>query len=113
MVIRIKPDPRNIWKVNGVGGALKLSNDYADKKLRSEQFEFGIEKLNDTDQMVDAAYICSDNTSIYKEVAEDVVNSFMMGTNSLIFAYGQTGSGKTYSMMGQDGNPGIIPSAIN
>lgn len=29
-----------------------------------------------------------------------------------IFAYGQTSSGKTHTMMGYDGEPGVIPLAV-
>lgn len=45
VAVRIRPDDRNVWKVDylpGVGGSLKLSNEYSDHiKRRPEYFEFG------------------------------------------------------------------------
>lgn len=36
----------------------------------------------------------------------------MQGYNSTVFAYGQTGSGKTHTMMGYEGDKGMIPQGI-
>jgi len=49
---------------------------------------------------------------IYEEVGSPLVDAVMEGYNGTIFAYGQTSSGKTHTMMGVDGNPGMIPNAI-
>ena len=38
-----------------------------------------------------------------------VLEAAFTGYNASIFAYGQTGSGKTYSMMGWDGQTGLVP----
>ena len=38
-----------------------------------------------------------------------MLESVYTGYNSCIFAYGQTGSGKTYSMMGWNGQQGLVP----
>ncbi|XP_066931850.1 kinesin-like protein KIF16B [Clytia hemisphaerica] len=46
---------------------------------------------------------------VYSDLGNDVVNSAKEGYNACIFAYGQTGSGKTHTMMGQQGNEGLIP----
>jgi hypothetical protein len=35
------------------------------------------------------------------------------GYHCCLFAYGQTGSGKSYSMIGYEGNPGIVPMAMS
>eukprot|EP00667_Euglena_gracilis_P006406 EG_transcript_6461 len=35
------------------------------------------------------------------------------GYNVTLFAYGQTGSGKTYSIMGEEGFPGLIPRFVS
>ncbi|KAJ1635954.1 P-loop containing nucleoside triphosphate hydrolase protein, partial [Pavlovales sp. CCMP2436] len=32
----------------------------------------------------------------------------LQGFNASVFAYGQTGSGKTHTMMGTEGEPGVI-----
>ena len=53
---------------------------------------------------------------VYKECAEDVLQSFIEGYNGTILAYGQTGSGKTYTMFGgQDKfeHRGIVPRLLS
>jgi len=50
---------------------------------------------------------------VYDNVAKDIVLSTMQGINGTLFAYGQTSSGKTHTMMGEDGEPGIIPMAVD
>jgi kinesin family protein 11 len=37
----------------------------------------------------------ADNTTIFNEVAEDMLREVLSGYNCTIFAYGQTGTGKT------------------
>ncbi len=37
----------------------------------------------------------------------------MNGMNGTIFAYGQTSSGKTHTILGTEGEPGLIPMAID
>jgi kinesin family protein C1 len=46
------------------------------------------------------------------EAAEPLVQSAVDGFNVTLFAYGQTGSGKTYTMLGEEGNQGIIGRAV-
>jgi hypothetical protein len=46
---------------------------------------------------------------VFGVVGGGVINDAFEGFNASIFAYGQTGSGKTFTMMGDDGQPGIIP----
>lgn len=36
----------------------------------------------------------------------------MDGINGTVFAYGVTSSGKTHTMLGNPGNPGVVPRAI-
>lgn len=50
---------------------------------------------------------------VFASLGEDVVQSAFDGYNICIFAYGQTGSGKTHSMMGSEGDPGLIPRYCN
>lgn len=58
----------------------------------------------------DNAYLWdSTQRQVYIDLAEPIISKAMEGFNGTIFAYGQTGSGKTYSMMGYDGDLGIIP----
>ena len=52
-----------------------------------------------------------DGTSeqVYEDMGRPLVEGLFNGFNGTIFAYGQTGSGKTHSMMGNEGNPGVVP----
>ena len=58
-------------------------------------------------------------TQIYDECVQDLVNATFEGFNATILAYGQTGSGKTWTMGSAsdstitEGNFGIIPRVIN
>eukprot|EP00079_Xenopus_tropicalis_P024886 XP_012817955.1 PREDICTED: kinesin-like protein KIF14 [Xenopus tropicalis] len=47
--------------------------------------------------------------SVYEKLAVPLLEWSLLGYNTCLFAYGQTGSGKSYTMMGFDGEPGIIP----
>eukprot|EP00210_Caulerpa_lentillifera_P008327 g7943.t2 len=53
-----------------------------------------------------------DNQFVYNTVASDIVSTAMGGINGTIFAYGVTSSGKTHTMMGYDGELGIVPRTI-
>ena len=58
----------------------------------------------------------SNQTEVYQDIAQDIVDSVMEGYNGTIFAYGQTGCGKSFTMMGVPSDPklsGIIPRAFN
>ncbi|ODQ49644.1 kinesin-domain-containing protein [Saitoella complicata NRRL Y-17804] len=46
---------------------------------------------------------------IYDSLGRELLNHAFEGYNTCIFAYGQTGSGKSYSMMGYEGEEGIVP----
>ncbi|KAL5283822.1 KIF16B family protein [Megaselia abdita] len=46
---------------------------------------------------------------VYTDLGTDVVDCAFEGYNACVFAYGQTGSGKTFTMMGAEGNLGLIP----
>lgn len=50
-----------------------------------------------------------DQEVVFKALGEPVLDNAFNGYNACIFAYGQTGSGKTYTMMGTEGEPGVIP----
>ncbi len=49
---------------------------------------------------------------MYDRSARHVVDSCMNGYNGVIFAYGQTSSGKTHSIIGYEGDEGLIPMAM-
>ena len=46
------------------------------------------------------------------EGAEPLVQSCFDGFHVTMFAYGQTGSGKMHTMIGVDGDRGLIPRAV-
>jgi kinesin family protein 16B len=46
---------------------------------------------------------------VHSDLGQLVLEAAFTGYNASIFAYGQTGAGKTYSMMGWDGQPGLVP----
>lgn len=54
----------------------------------------------------------ANNEQVYASTSDRVVQSSMDGINGTIFAYGVTSSGKTHTMMGELGNPGVVPRAI-
>ena len=45
---------------------------------------------------------------MYSKAVQPLVQNVLEGYNSCVFAYGATGTGKTYTMVGNDGNPGIM-----
>ncbi|KAM4722870.1 kinesin-like protein KIF14 [Rhinophrynus dorsalis] len=51
----------------------------------------------------------ADQKLVYEKLAVPLLEWSLLGYNTCLFAYGQTGSGKSYTMMGFDGEPGIIP----
>ncbi|KAF7689340.1 kinesin-like protein KIF16B isoform X1 [Silurus meridionalis] len=65
----------------------------------------------------DFSYDSADRTStrfisqekVFKDLGSDVLKAAFEGYNACIFAYGQTGSGKSYTMMGNQGDVGLIP----
>ncbi|KAI5953010.1 hypothetical protein CANMA_005035 [Candida margitis] len=53
-----------------------------------------------------------DNYQFYRKSGPDLLTHLFEGFNVCLLAYGQTSSGKTYTMMGDDAQPGVIPSLI-
>ena len=45
--------------------------------------------------------------------AQPLVEAALSGSNACVLAYGQTGSGKTYTMIGERGNPGVVPRCMD
>ncbi|XP_065840301.1 uncharacterized protein [Oscarella lobularis] len=52
------------------------------------------------------------NVEVYEKSAQGIVLSVLKGFNGTVFAYGQTASGKTHTMMGEKGNEGVVPLAM-
>eukprot|EP00118_Oscarella_pearsei_P004579 m.19835 g.19835 ORF g.19835 m.19835 type:complete len:994 (+) comp27912_c0_seq2:104-3085(+) len=51
--------------------------------------------------------------TVFSDLGQDVLKNAFEGYNTCVFAYGQTGSGKTYTMMGNQGDLGLIPRICN
>ncbi|PFH33838.1 putative Chromosome-associated kinesin KLP1 [Besnoitia besnoiti] len=53
----------------------------------------------------------ADQSRVFRDIGQGVLDSAWEGYHACLFAYGQTGSGKSYSMVGYGDNKGIIPIA--
>lgn len=51
--------------------------------------------------------------SLFQRTVAPFVLSFLRGTPALIFAYGVTNAGKTYTVLGTNGEPGLVPRLID
>ncbi|XP_072032274.1 LOW QUALITY PROTEIN: kinesin-like protein KIF28P [Amphiura filiformis] len=51
----------------------------------------------------------ADQSTVFKDLGQGVLDNAWSGYNSTLFAYGQTGSGKSFSMVGYGVNRGIVP----
>nr|KAI8766354.1 kinesin-like protein KIF19 [Biomphalaria glabrata] len=60
-----------------------------------------------------AAYKVENNKDVYEETTKFLIPNVTSGYNATVFAYGPTGAGKTYTMLGKDGEPGIMVQALN
>ncbi|GFR46117.1 hypothetical protein Agub_g7606, partial [Astrephomene gubernaculifera] len=52
------------------------------------------------------------NSDVAGALALPLVGPALSGVNGTIFAYGVTSSGKTHTMMGTEGDPGIVPRVV-
>ena len=97
VAIRVRPSPNvaNVWSIDAEKNGIQMVGG-------GNPFYFNrvFEPETNTYQ-------------IYQEMASEIVESVMTGTNGTIFAYGSTGSGKTYTMMGEPEHPGITPLAVD
>ncbi|ORX62741.1 kinesin-domain-containing protein [Hesseltinella vesiculosa] len=50
----------------------------------------------------------TDQKQVFKETMAPLIQTFLNGSNALIFAYGVTNSGKTYTMLGRPDDPGLV-----
>lgn len=49
-----------------------------------------------------------DNSYLYDQIGDPLLEHALDGYNVCMFAYGQTGSGKTHSIMGREDDPGLM-----
>ncbi|XP_077095109.1 kinesin-like protein KIF28 isoform X3 [Siphateles boraxobius] len=52
----------------------------------------------------------ADQTSVFLDLGQGILDNALQGYNATLLAYGQTGSGKSYSMVGYGPNKGLIPT---
>jgi len=55
----------------------------------------------------------ADQTRVFADLGQGVLDNAWQGYNCSLFAYGQTGSGKSYSMVGYGANKGIVPIVVD
>ena len=49
---------------------------------------------------------------VFENSTKFLIEGVASGYNATVFAYGATGAGKTYTMLGDEGNPGIMPLTL-
>ena len=49
------------------------------------------------------------NVEVFTKIGTRIVRRLADGYNATVFMYGQTGSGKTHTMLGDEGEPGLLP----
>ncbi|CAM9282967.1 unnamed protein product, partial [Laminaria digitata] len=54
----------------------------------------------------------ANQTETYESTMKPLVDDVFSSRNALLFAYGMTNAGKTYTVLGEDGSPGLIPQAL-
>ena len=84
---------------------LEVTEPYKDRgglSDRRKKWTFGFDNVFTPDHGQDDLW----------EATEPLVQSAIDGFNVTIFAYGQTGSGKTFTMLGEEGNEGLISRSI-
>ncbi|KAK8828266.1 hypothetical protein WA538_002777 [Blastocystis sp. DL] len=55
----------------------------------------------------------STQESVFETTTKPLLDGFLRGKSCLVMAYGVTGSGKTYTVLGPEGNVGLIPRALS
>ncbi|ERE68379.1 kinesin-like protein KIF18B-like protein [Cricetulus griseus] len=54
------------------------------------------------------ADLCKNGQDVFQHTTHSILDSFLQGYNCSVFAYGATGAGKTHTMLGKEGDPGIM-----
>ncbi len=53
-----------------------------------------------------------DVTLVNFSVVSPIIKGVVQGYHATVFAYGQSSSGKTHTMLGTDGDPGVMRRAV-
>jgi len=78
-----------------------------DKDSRKQAKSFAFDHCFNSVDPEDSGF--AGQEQVFQCLGHDILDNAFQGYNACIFAYGQTGSGKSYTMMGYEGNAGIIP----
>eukprot|EP01105_Mastigella_eilhardi_P022008 TRINITY_DN538_c0_g2_i1.p1 TRINITY_DN538_c0_g2~~TRINITY_DN538_c0_g2_i1.p1 ORF type:complete len:687 (-),score=162.49 TRINITY_DN538_c0_g2_i1:25-2055(-) len=62
----------------------------------------------------DKVFTAADDTQrVYEDMVRPLVDGCFAGYSATVFAYGQTASGKTHTMLGSEGEPGVLRLALS
>ncbi|KAM8772102.1 kinesin-like protein KIF16B isoform 3-T3 [Acanthopagrus schlegelii] len=86
---------------------LKLPEGIAGESTRDRTKTFTYDFSYDSMDSKSSTFVSQEK--VFKDLGSDVLKAAFEGYNACVFAYGQTGSGKSYTMMGNPGDPGLIP----
>ncbi|KAM0032373.1 putative plus-end-directed kinesin ATPase [Helianthus debilis subsp. tardiflorus] len=82
-----------------------LSKDYLDRiqnRTKERRYTFDYAFAPD-----------SKNVDVYERSISSTISGVVHGLNATVFAYGSTGSGKTYTMVGTEGDPGLMVLSLH
>ena len=102
---RMAKKSKNFGADDPTKNVLEVTEPYKDRgglSERRKKWTFGFDHIFDPSHGQEDIW----------EATEPLVQSAIDGFNVTVFAYGQTGSGKTFTMLGADGNEGIISRAV-
>ncbi|XP_023757908.1 kinesin-like protein KIN-8B [Lactuca sativa] len=82
-----------------------LSKDYLDRiQNRTKERRYAFDHAFPPD---------STNSDVYERSISSTISGVVHGLNATVFAYGSTGSGKTYTMVGTEGDPGLMVLSLH
>ena len=84
---------KKIIKIKDPNGFLNPNNIRAKEQILEFDYAFDSKDTQET---------------IFNSTTKPLIEGIINGFNATVFAYGATGAGKTYTMLGEDGNPGIM-----
>jgi len=96
-IVQIQDNQISVMKPNASSGS-------------SELHRFAFDHCFDSQYSTDTSFSTgkASQQRVFENIGVDLLVNAFMGFNATLFAYGQTGSGKSHSMMGSEGQPGVI-----
>ncbi|XP_058236397.1 kinesin-like protein KIF16B isoform X1 [Hemibagrus wyckioides] len=86
---------------------LKIPDGVTGDSVRERTKTFTYDFSYDSGDRTGTSFVSQEK--VFRDLGSDVLKAAFEGYNACIFAYGQTGSGKSYTMMGNQGDVGLIP----